>query len=271
MSFPPQGYPLAAAATPSLHLVETADSTNALLLRAAAADPDRHPHLAVVLTRDQRAGRGRHGRTWTAPPDTALAVSVLLRVEAVPVSARGWIPLSAGIAMCRAVAAQLPAYDVVLKWPNDVLVAAEAGGGRPGAAGGKICGILAEVDPVDPHTVVVGAGVNTRMPAVELPVATATSFLVLGVVADEDRLLADFLTGLRDRIAALAVAGGAPASLRAELEELCATIGAEVAVSLPDGTTLRGRAVALDEGGRLVVEADGVRTVVGAGDVVHVR
>jgi BirA family biotin operon repressor/biotin-[acetyl-CoA-carboxylase] ligase len=42
-------------------------------------------------------------------------------------------------------------------------------------------------------------------------------------------------------------------------------------VSLPDDTTLRGRAVRLDPAGRLVLEAEGVETIVGAGDVVHVR
>ncbi len=260
MSIPSEGYPEAAAVSPRLHVVETTDSTNALLLRAVADAPDEHPHLSVVLTRDQRAGRGRLDRTWVAPPDTALAISVLLRAGAVPMHARGWIPLAAGAAMCRALRTQLGAHDVVLKWPNDVLV-----------DGRKICGILAEVAPGDPQAVVVGAGVNTAMPAAELPVPTATSFAALGETADEDRLLADYLTGLRDRVAALAVADGAADGLRDEVAELCATIGAEVSVALPGGGALEGRAVGLDADGRLVVESLGVETAVGAGDVVHVR
>lgn len=260
MSFPLEGYPLAAAVSPRLHVVESADSTNAMLLRAATDEPDGHPHLSVVLTRDQRAGRGRLDRTWTAPPECALAVSVLLHVGAVPVHARGWIPLIAGVAMCRAIGDQLHGHEVALKWPNDVLV-----------DGRKICGILAEVLPTDPHAVVVGAGVNTTMSSAELPVPTATSFAAVGETADEDRLLADFLTGLRDRVAALAVAGCAPDALRDEVAGLCATIGSDVAVSLPDGTTLEGHATGLDADGRLVVDVLGVETVVGAGDVVHVR
>ncbi|MGB4778690.1 MAG: biotin--[acetyl-CoA-carboxylase] ligase, partial [Microbacterium sp.] len=51
----------------------------------------------------------------------------------------------------------------------------------------------------------------------------------------------------------------------------CATLGAEVRVSLPDGTTLHGVARLLDPEGRLVVVSDGVEAVVAAGDVVHVR
>lgn len=269
MPIPAQGYPLAAAVTPRLHVAQSVSSTNAKLLRDAAADPDGHPHLSVVLTRDQRAGRGRLGRTWTAPPETALAVSVLLRVGAVETADRGWIPLVAGEAMARAVAAQLgddagaPAVEVAVKWPNDVLV------GAPGTGGRKICGILAEVLPTDPHAVVVGVGVNTTMETVDLPVQTATSFADQGVTADEDRLVADFLAALRDGIADLAVGGHA--AVAARVAERCSTLGSQVAVSLPDGTTLRGRAVRLDAAGRLVIEAEGVESVVGAGDVVHVR
>jgi BirA family biotin operon repressor/biotin-[acetyl-CoA-carboxylase] ligase len=45
-----------------------------------------------------------------------------------------------------------------------------------------------------------------------------------------------------------------------------------VAVSLPGGRTLEGRAVDVDRDGRLAVRApDGDTTVVSAGDVVHVR
>lgn len=260
MTLPAHGFPLAAAVTPRLHVIEEVDSTNAKLLRDAAEDPHGHPHLAVVVTRDQRAGRGRLDRTWIAPPDTALAISVLLRVGAVPTAMRGWIPLIAGAAMTRAVAAQLPDRDVALKWPNDVLV-----------DGRKICGILAEVMPTDPQAVVVGAGVNTAMPADVLPVPTATSFAAVGAAADDDRLLADYLTALRDDIAALAVAGADPASVHARIEALCATIGAEVRVHLPDGTELVGRGARLDAEGRLVIETGGVETVVAAGDVVHVR
>ncbi len=258
MSIPADGYPLAAAVTPRLHVVETVDSTNAKLVRDAADDPDGHPHLSAVLTRDQRAGRGRLDRSWTAPPGTAIAVSVLLDVAAIADADRGWIPLLAGAAMQRAVAAQLTDLDVSLKWPNDVLVSDM-----------KICGILAEVLPGDPRRVVVGAGVNTEMASVDLPVPTATSFAALGREADEDRLLADYLEGLRDGIAELAVSGAD--AVREEIETACSTLGAAVTVSLPDGTSLEGIARRLDAEGRLVIESAGVEAVVSAGDVVHVR
>ena len=140
---------------------------------------------------------------------------------------------------------------------------------------------LAEVLPSDPMAVVVGAGVNTTMETVDLPVPTATSFADQGVDVDEDRLLADYLEALRDGIAALAVGGHA--AVADEIAEHCSTLGEEVSVSLPApaseagepggdvDTTLRGVAVRLDASGGLVVQSAGVERVVNAGDVVHVR
>jgi BirA family biotin operon repressor/biotin-[acetyl-CoA-carboxylase] ligase len=266
------------AAGGRLDVVERTGSTNADLVAAARAGD--LPHFSVRVTTDQTAGRGRLDRTWTAPAGTALAISVLLRTDAVPPSARGWIPLVAGVAMARAIDAQLGSagHAVRLKWPNDVLV-----------DGRKICGILAEALPIGGvggggsgwrSAVVVGAGVNTRMPREVLPVETATSFADVDGVADEDRLMADYLDGLSRRWAVLEGAttgiraddrADVHADIRAEVEGLTATVGAVVRVSLPDARTLVGLARGLDDEGRLVVESDGALIAVSAGDVVHVR
>jgi BirA family biotin operon repressor/biotin-[acetyl-CoA-carboxylase] ligase len=167
--------------------------------------------------------------------------------------------------MTRAVAAQLTGtvHSATLKWPNDVLI-----------DGLKVCGILAEVVPGHPDVVVIGSGVNTRMPRPDLPVDTATSFAAEGLTCDEDRLLADYLAALDEQLAALAASGGdaAAAGVLGEIEALCSTLGSDVAVSLPDGQTLWGRAQRIDAEGRLVVLQDAeFESHVSAGDVVHVR
>lgn len=264
MPIPAEGYPRAAAVSPRLQVTEHTDSTNADVVSAAAGAPAEWPHLSVLLTTDQRAGRGRLDRSWTAPPGTALAVSTLVRVPGLPDFARGWIPLIAGAAMTRAVAAQTlgTGHSASLKWPNDVLL-----------DGQKVCGILAEVVPGHPDAVVVGAGVNTRMPLADLPVETATSFEALGLEADDDRLIADYLTALDEQLVALAAAHGnaAVAGVHGEIEALCTTLGRDVVVSLPDGSKLEGQALRIDLDGRLVVQAEYAETAVSAGDVVHVR
>ena len=164
MTFSSDGFPLTAAISPRVQVVESTDSTNADVVRHVTEAPADWPHLSLLLTNDQRAGRGRLDRTWVTPPGTALAVSVLVDVTGLPAAARGWIPLIAGAAMTRAIGAQLTGsiHTAILKWPNDVLL-----------DGQKVCGILAEVVPGRPDAVVVGAGVNTRMPRPDLPVTTA--------------------------------------------------------------------------------------------------
>jgi BirA family transcriptional regulator, biotin operon repressor / biotin---[acetyl-CoA-carboxylase] ligase len=265
MPIPAEGYPLTAAVSPRVQVTAHTGSTNADVVAAVAADPAAWPHLSLLLTRDQRAGRGRLDRSWTAPPETALAVSVALAVGGVPVASRGWIPLIAGAAMTRAVAEQLrgTGNTAGLKWPNDVLL-----------DGKKLCGILAEAVPSHPDVVVVGAGVNTTMTVADLPVDTATSFAAVGAEVSEDRLLADYLRALDEQLTALTVAGGdaAASGVLGEIEALCSTLGSEVKVSLPDGTTLLGHAQRLDPDGRLVVvDGSGAEVPVAAGDVVHVR
>ncbi|GAA1470138.1 biotin--[acetyl-CoA-carboxylase] ligase [Microbacterium thalassium] len=265
-------FPLTGEVSPRVEVVAQTGSTNADLVRHVSADPGAWPHLSVLLTDDQRSGRGRLDRVWKAPAGTALAISVVVRTDAVPAAARGWLPLLAGAAMTRAVAAQVAAASVSarLKWPNDVLLS----GGSAGEGARKLCGILAEVVPADPDAVVIGAGVNTAMPADALPVDTAVSFQAVGLTADADRLVADYLADLDAQLRALAAAGGdaEAAGIRAAVAGLCATIGEPVKVSLPGGGTLVGIARAIDADGRLVVEdASGAATPVGAGDVVHVR
>lgn len=248
--------PLARDVAPRIEYVPASASTNADL-RLLAEDPLGWPHLSTLITRNQTAGRGRLDRVWTAPDGAALAISVVVRVSVVP-ALRGWIPLIAGIAMADAVAAQLPARAVGVKWPNDVLVDER-----------KICGILAEATS---DAIIVGAGVNTAMTAEQLPVPTATSFAVEGAAADEDRLLADYLRGFDAHLAALAEADDAVSSgLHAAATERITTLGRTVRVSLPGERTLDGIARELDDEGRLVVRHGGVDHPISAGDVVHVR
>lgn len=264
MPIPAGGFPLAAAVSPRIEVVETTDSTNADVIAAYVAEPASWPHLALRLTTDQRAGRGRLDRAWTTPPGTALAVTLVVRVGELPLASRGWLPLIAGAAMTRAVAGQMRGteHTATMKWPNDVLVDR-----------GKICGILAEAVPGHPDAVVVGAGVNTRMTEGDLPVASAVSFQSVGVEVDEDVLLADYLRAVDEQLSALVAAGGdaAAAGVLGEIEALCTTVGSDVRVTLPDGTALEGRAQRIDSDGRLIVTAGGFDTAVSAGDVVHVR
>jgi BirA family biotin operon repressor/biotin-[acetyl-CoA-carboxylase] ligase len=261
-------FPLAAAVSPRLeHLEHTGSTNDDLVARASGPDAASWPSLSVVVTTDQRSGRGRLGRTWVAPPGDSLAASVLLRFEGVPVERWGWVPLLAGAAMTRAIrsaveSAPEPSPEVMLKWPNDVLI-----------DGAKVSGILCELLP---GAVVVGSGVNVSLGDEDLPTLTSTSLAIAGVAEpDADALLAAYLTELAALAERFSSSGGdAEASgIRAEIQALCGTIGSDVRVQLPDGSTLEGRATGLDPLGRIVLRAgpDSAGTAIAAGDVTHLR
>ncbi|MCS5716228.1 biotin--[acetyl-CoA-carboxylase] ligase [Herbiconiux sp. CPCC 205716] len=257
--------PLSRALVPRLEWMERAGSTNEVLVRAASGpSAEAWPSFSVVATDDQVSGRGRLGRTWSAPAGTALAVSVLLRPR-VDTSLWGTLPLLAGAAVRRAVAGVLPGHPVALKWPNDVLV-----------AGSKVSGILGELLP-DARGLVIGAGINLTLAADELPVPTATSLALAGAPAAAvgvDAVLSAYLHELTVLYAAWSEAGGSAraSGLLDELATTSATLGRAVRVELPGGVVRTGTATAIDDDGRLVVDTDeGAPLVVAAGDVTHLR
>jgi BirA family transcriptional regulator, biotin operon repressor / biotin---[acetyl-CoA-carboxylase] ligase len=234
-------------------VVPQTGSTNADLLEQAWAGAAEG---LVLVAEEQTAGRGRLGRTWSAPPRSSLIFSVLLRPGGVPPARLGWLPLLTGVAVASAVREQT-GVPASLKWPNDVLV-----GER------KLAGILAEAHG---DAVVVGVGLNVSLSAAELPVPTATSLLIEGAASpDRDRLLVAILAGLGGRYQAWRADPDA-ADLRQDYLRWSATAGRAVRVELPDGAVLTGTAEDVDEVGRLVVRTPDNLVRVGAGDVLHVR
>ncbi|HZU93996.1 MAG TPA: biotin--[acetyl-CoA-carboxylase] ligase, partial [Microbacterium sp.] len=63
--------PLSSAIASHLDVVPEVGSTNAEM-RARSADVAGWPHLSVMVTDNQTAGRGRLDRTWVAPAGSAL-------------------------------------------------------------------------------------------------------------------------------------------------------------------------------------------------------
>ena len=244
-----------------LQVVESTGSTNAdLLARAQTGEPEG----AVLAAEEQRAGRGRMGRTWTSPPRAALTFSVLLK-PAVPLARRGWLPLLAGVAVATAVT-RVTGVRTGLKWPNDLLT-----------ADAKLAGILAEAAG---DAVVVGIGLNVSTEPEEFPATRpgalpATSLRAAGATAlDRASLLLAILGELEHWYRAWQRAGGDPdrSGLRAEYTRLSATIGRTVRAELPGGQALSGPAAGVDSDGRLLVRVSpGSEVAVAAGDVVHLR
>ena len=208
---------------PRLHF-RSIGSTNAKARELA----DRGaPHGALVTASEQTAGRGRYGRTWVTPADTAIAASVILRAF------DELLPLRAGLAV-----ADLAGAGARVKWPNDVLL-----------DGRKVAGILVEART--PDWAVVGIGVNVR--AVPPEVAEIATSLERD---DVEGALDELLRALELRVAQ-------PASeIVAALRERDAVRGRRARWSGGEGV-----GAGIDASGALLVEADGRTVALSAGEV----
>ena len=131
-----------------LDVLWSVDSTSSELRRRDATG-----RPAVVFAEYQRAGRGRRGRDWLAPPGLNICMSCARTFRGGLRSLAG-LSLAVGVMLVEALAA-VGVAGVGLKWPNDVLL-----------DGGKLAGILVEADgAVDGACrAIVGVGVNLRVP-----------------------------------------------------------------------------------------------------------
>jgi BirA family transcriptional regulator, biotin operon repressor / biotin---[acetyl-CoA-carboxylase] ligase len=127
------------------------DSTNTRARELAAAGA---PHGTVVTAAEQTAGRGRQGRTWTAPPNKALLYSAIVR----PLEDRHtMLPLAVPLAVCETAEQLNTVLNCKVKWPNDIHV-----------KGRKLSGVLIEARPQDGWAVI-GVGLNLTIAPEEFP------------------------------------------------------------------------------------------------------
>jgi len=221
--------------TPRLH-VRSIGSTNDRARELAGAGA---PHGTLVTAGEQTAGRGRQGRTWSAPPDQALLMSLVLHEPP------ALLPLRAGLAVATAIG-----DEAQLKWPNDVLV-----------AGRKVAGILAEARPSDGWAIL-GIGVNVAIDLAELPDELRDRAGTLGrTAADVEPFLAAVLGELEE---ALALEASTVVTRFATRDVLRGR-----AVAWDDGPG--GRAAGVDDEGRLVVELDGGGVLALSAGEVHLQ
>jgi BirA family transcriptional regulator, biotin operon repressor / biotin---[acetyl-CoA-carboxylase] ligase len=221
--------------TPRVHL-DRIDSTNRLARELAARGA---PHGTLVTAAEQSAGRGRQGRTWTAPRGAALLCSWVIRAPdpLVPL-----LSLAAGVAV-----AEVCGDGAQLKWPNDVLI-----------DGRKVAGILVEGRPQE-HWAVLGIGINVALRPEQLPDELRDRAGTLGLPQSE---IEQLLARLREQLEQWLTAP--PVTVLAAVRARDALLGR--AVAWTEGS---GIAAGVDDAGRLLVTLDdgSGRAALDAGEV----
>lgn len=246
--------------SPHRHFRST-DSTNSRARELAAAGA---PHGTVVTASEQTAGRGRQGRSWTAPPNKALLYSAIVR----PLQEHHMtLPLAVPLAVCEAAEQLNPDLECKVKWPNDIHV-----------EGRKLSGVLIEARPQDGWAVI-GVGLNLSIRREEFPAELQETAISLFDPGHRG--------GGRGSVgpSPLLSAGSPPSTLRAATEVLSQRLNNwiqaetdEVLAAWRERDALRGREVEWDGGSGVadgvddrgylvVVTPGGDRIAVGAGEV----
>src|SRR6476469_1500336 len=139
--------------------METVDSTNAEALRSALGG---EPGPLWIWSARQSQGRGRGGREWVSQPDNLFA-SLLIGLNC-PLRVASQLALVAGVIAFDTIA-KLIAYEgrseLLLKWPNDILLAGE-----------KVAGMLLEnicSTAENRSVIVIGTGINLANHPESLP------------------------------------------------------------------------------------------------------
>jgi len=147
-----------------------------------------------------------------------------------------------------------------VKWPNDIYL-----------AGGKLAGILMELDGRHPEYLVIGVGVNIGTTPTITDKNTTQTVSGLAQVLGRRVERYDLLDGLVESIMeAVGQIAGEPISLVRELRQRCLLSGEIVEYQL-DGMTRSGRCLGIsDHGGLRIATVDGEIEIT-SGEATRVR
>jgi BirA family biotin operon repressor/biotin-[acetyl-CoA-carboxylase] ligase len=224
-----------------IRVVERTGSTNAdLIADGSAVEGD------WLVALDQEAGRGRQGREWVSASDNFYGSTLVQLGEDDPPAPT--LSLAAGLALIEALDAAVPGQPLMLKWPNDLML-----------AGKKLAGILLERSG---DRVVVGFGVNlAKAPELEERPSAALSGQL------QPQAFAPLLAGSFARLLGLWRTTESTALVRA-WEQRAHLLGTKLSVHTGKDETVNGRFGGLDPDGalRLILE-DGSIELVRAADI----
>ena len=221
----------------------TIDSTNSEA-RRLYEQGERGP--IWIVADEQKAGRGRMGRTWHSEPGNLY--STLLFPCAAPPTKLAQVSFVAALAVHDVATTFIKNTSIALKWPNDCLI-----------DGAKFCGILSEV--IAPTQIALGIGMNIAHAPRDTPYA-ATHLKGATVKAAHEVLSASLQNWTK-----IWNNGQDFETIKFAWESKALNLGRTVSVDT--GRAIRqGLFKGLDDDGAMIlIAADGIQFTIHAGDI----
>ena len=216
---------------------------------------------SVVVAEEQTAGRGRHGRTWSAAPAQNLMFSLVLR-PALSADRLGLLPVAGAVAVARTIDDFAAPLRATIKWPNDVFL-----------RGRKCCGMLLESAfsgrrTGAPDFVVLGVGLNVNQDRFPPELSDRAVSLKQAARRPIERapLFAELLVRLEQCYRTLFADDGA--DVRSAYEARLHRLGRRVTLRTTDhGAPVQGLVRGITATGALELETDDRITTFHAGEV----
>ncbi len=157
--------------------LDAIDSTNTFLKQLAKQEKPEDG--TVVVTREQLAGRGQKGNSWTSVAGKSLCFSMFKSFSRIQAQDQFYISIIVSLSILQELR-QLNIPNIAIKWPNDIM-----------SANKKIGGILIEnvLEGSIIKSSIIGVGVNVNESSfVDLPQASSM-FLQTGKQFDLEMVL----------------------------------------------------------------------------------
>ena len=219
-------------------------STNTFASKLLDSQP---PEGTVVWSHAQSSGRGQQSNSWHASPGANLTFSLILFPRFLPPARLFALNKVASLALQRVLQPLLPGREVLIKWPNDILVDRK-----------KIAGILLEnqLDGQGVQSSIIGIGLNVN--EADFPPALRARATSLALETGQTFDLRPLLHQLLSQLEALFMQLRANNTYRMDHEYLQQLFGYQEHVDLLiDGKLEKPLLVGVDHSGQLALERGG--------------
>lgn len=236
----------------SLAYEHSVGSTNTMAAEMVAANKAALPLL--VLTDEQTAGRGRGLKSWWSDKD-CLTFSLALDRRSLSLQPSSLYPLAVGVALAESIESIAGRADVLLKWPNDLIL-----GER------KAAGILLETAGTAASVLIVGIGINVNCDLGASPQAISESATSIAAWSGEIVSEIDLLTNLLQRLEHCFTSQSSAVELLDQYRRRNYLLGRQVSVSSGNQAIL-GMCVDIDATGAIVLQTENGARVLSSGSV----
>ena len=194
--------------------------------------------FSLVIANKQISGRGRNGRSWQTPPDSALALSLLLLPSIYETKNISLFTGLGALALAETLKEDY-ALKAKIKWPNDILV-----------NGKKLAGILVEASWEGDRAkgIVLGMGINISTGAVPSNALFPATSLEEALGKPVDRV--EVLHGILTRLIKWRKVFGHVEMVDAWDKNL-AFRGRQVQITGADGHLIQGKVLGINQDGSL--------------------